>query len=90
MAVDYGSLRIRVNALVPGATETPLMWSNVPTGSVEEARREVSREVPLGRLATPEEPARTAVWLLTDDSSYVTGGHLVCDGGMLAKGCVPF
>ncbi|MBA2273223.1 MAG: SDR family oxidoreductase [Actinobacteria bacterium] len=90
MAVDYGSLRIRVNALVPGATETPLMWSNVPTGSIAEARKEVSREVPLGRLATPEEPAHAALWLLSDDSSYVTGGHLVCDGGMLAKSCVPF
>ncbi|MBA3430504.1 MAG: SDR family oxidoreductase, partial [Actinobacteria bacterium] len=53
-------------------------------------RQEISEKVPLERLATPEEPARAALWLLADDSSYVTGAHLVCDGGMLAKSCVPF
>jgi len=53
-----------------------------------EMRRRVCAEVPLGRLATPDEPARAVVWLLSDESSYVTGSHLVCDGGILAKACI--
>jgi len=88
MAVDYARYRIRVNAIVPGATETALMWANVPAADVPEMRRVICREVPLGRLADPDEPARAVVWLLSDDSSYVTGSHLVCDGGILAKASI--
>lgn len=88
LAVDYASYGIRVNALVPGATETPLMWDNVPPDQVERMRRTVHTEVPLGRLAQPDEPARAAVWLLSDDAAYVTGSHLVCDGGILSKASI--
>jgi NAD(P)-dependent dehydrogenase (short-subunit alcohol dehydrogenase family) len=51
-------------------------------------RTVVEHEVPLGRLATPEEPARAAVWLLSDAASYCTGMHLTCDGGTLAKASI--
>jgi NAD(P)-dependent dehydrogenase (short-subunit alcohol dehydrogenase family) len=88
LAVDYGPHGIRVNALVPGATETPLMWAAVPLGHVDEMRMQVEREVPLGRLANPDEPARAALWLLSPEASYVTGSHLVCDGGVLAKASI--
>ena len=88
LAVDYAPYAIRVNALVPGSTETPLMWSNVEP-SLQPAMREVlGSEIPLGRLARADEPARAAMWLLSEESSYVTGSHLVCDGGTLAKGSV--
>jgi len=88
MAIDYARFGIRVNAVVPGATETRLMWANVSPQQMPEMRRRVCAEVPLGRLATPDEPARAVVWLLSDESSYVTGSHLVCDGGILAKACI--
>ncbi|HEY1508599.1 MAG TPA: SDR family oxidoreductase [Solirubrobacteraceae bacterium] len=42
-------------------------------------------EIPIGRLADPKEPALAALWLLSDEASYVTGSHLVCDGGVLAR-----
>jgi NAD(P)-dependent dehydrogenase (short-subunit alcohol dehydrogenase family) len=88
MAVDYARHGIRVNAVVPGATETNLMWANVKPDDMPEMRRRICQEVPIGRLASPDEIARAVLWLLSDDSSYVTGSHLVCDGGILAKACI--
>lgn len=88
MAIDYAPYGIRVNAIVPGATETRLMWSNVKSEDIPRMREQVSKEVPLGRLADAEEPARGVAWLLSDESSYVTGSHLVCDGGILAKASI--
>lgn len=88
LAIDYAQYGIRVNAIVPGATETKLMWDNVPAEDIPRMRATVNMEVPLGRLAEPEEPARAAVWLLSDQASYVTGSHLVCDGGILAKSSI--
>ena len=88
MAIDYAPYGIRVNAIVPGATETQLMWSNVSTRDIPEMRERLSKEIPLGRLARPEDPARAVAWLLSEESSYMTGSHLVCDGGILAKGSI--
>lgn len=88
MAIDYARYGIRVNAVVPGATETRLMWSNVPSEEISHIRRVLSKEIPLGRLAQPEEPAKAVAWLLSEESSYVTGSHLVCDGGILAKASI--
>jgi NAD(P)-dependent dehydrogenase (short-subunit alcohol dehydrogenase family) len=88
LAIDYAQYGIRVNALVPGSTETRLMWANVRPEDIPQMRKTICAEVPLGRLAEPEEPARAAVWLLSEESSYVTGSHLVCDGGVLAKASV--
>jgi NAD(P)-dependent dehydrogenase (short-subunit alcohol dehydrogenase family) len=88
LAIDYARHGIRVNAVVPGPTETRLMWANVPTAEIAKVRQTICSEVPLGRIADPIEPARAVVWLLSDESSYVTGSHLVCDGGVLAKASV--
>ena len=88
MAIDYARYGIRVNAVVPGATETRLMWNNVPPREVPRMRKVLSKEIPLGRLAQPEEPARAVAWLLSEESSYVTGSHLICDGGILAKASI--
>jgi NAD(P)-dependent dehydrogenase (short-subunit alcohol dehydrogenase family) len=88
MAIDYAKYGIRVNAVVPGATETKLMWNNVDPAAMPEMRKRICEEIPIGRLASPEEPARAVVWLLSEESSYVTGSHLVCDGGILAKACI--
>jgi NAD(P)-dependent dehydrogenase (short-subunit alcohol dehydrogenase family) len=88
LAVDYARHGIRVNAVVPGPTETPLMWANVSDTERAAVQETLCAEIPLGRLADPQEPARAVVWLLSDDASYVTGSHLVCDGGVLAKASV--
>ena len=88
LAVDYARYGVRVNAIVPGPTETPLMWAAVADTDRAAARAQVASEVPLGRLADPGEPARAALWLLSDEASYVTGSHLICDGGVLAKASI--
>ena len=88
LAVDYAPYGIRVNALVPGPTETPLMWANVNETDRPAMLAAIQAEVPLGRLADPDEPARAALWLMSPESSYVTGSHLVCDGGVLAKASI--
>jgi NAD(P)-dependent dehydrogenase (short-subunit alcohol dehydrogenase family) len=88
MALDYAKYGIRVNAIVPGPTHTKLMWVNVPEDERPAMQKVIDSEVPLGRMAGPEEIARCAIWLMSDESSYVTGSHLVCDGGVLAKASI--
>lgn len=88
LAVDYARHGIRVNAVVPGPTETPLMWMAVPEEDRPQMKKTIETEVPLGRMSSPNEQARAVLWLLSDDSSYVTGSHLVCDGGVLAKASI--
>jgi NAD(P)-dependent dehydrogenase (short-subunit alcohol dehydrogenase family) len=88
LAIDHAADRIRVNAVLPGPTESELMWAKVPPDRRPELRRTVAAEVPLGRMAEPDEVAAAATWLLSEDSSYVTGAQLACDGGVLAKASV--
>jgi NAD(P)-dependent dehydrogenase (short-subunit alcohol dehydrogenase family) len=85
LAVEYAPRNIRVNAIAPGATETPLMWANVPAAEIEAMRATVCQEIPLGRLAAPAEQAAAILWLLSAEASYMTGTHLVLDGGVLAR-----
>jgi NAD(P)-dependent dehydrogenase (short-subunit alcohol dehydrogenase family) len=88
MAVDYARYGIRVNAVVPGATETGMMWNNVAPPEMEAMRAQLNREIPLGRLGQPSDVAKAVTWLLSDESQYATGSHLVCDGGVMAKASI--
>jgi 3alpha(or 20beta)-hydroxysteroid dehydrogenase len=89
-ALELASRRIRVNAICPGAIDTAM--SNParldPDADPEEMSRaldELYRKlVPLGRVGQPEEVARLALFLTSDDSSYITGQPFVIDGGWLA------
>lgn len=90
LAVDYARYGVRVNAVVPGATETPLMWANCDPEEKGRLREQIGSEVPLGRIAEPEEPAEAVLWLLSNQARYVTGSHLVVDGGILAKASISF
>lgn len=72
---------IRVNAVCPGAVDTPML---APVLANEEFRTHLLERIPLGRPADPAEVARVVRFLLSDEASYVTGTHLVVDGGMLA------
>jgi NAD(P)-dependent dehydrogenase (short-subunit alcohol dehydrogenase family) len=87
-ALDYAPHSVRVNAIVPGATETPLMWAGVPHDEIPVARARVSEQLALGRLATPAEIAEGIVWLLSESALYVTGSHLVVDGGLMARASI--
>lgn len=89
-ALELAHQRIRVNAICPGAVDTPM--SNPaqldPTADPVEMTRALdelySKLVPLGRVGRPEEVARLALFLTSEDSSYITGQPFVIDGGWLA------
>lgn len=88
LAIDYAAHSIRVNAIVPGATETPLMWGDMPEEQIPGARERIKEQLAVGRLATPEEIAEGIVWLLSDRAGYATGSHLVIDGGLMARASI--
>jgi NAD(P)-dependent dehydrogenase (short-subunit alcohol dehydrogenase family) len=81
MAVDYASERIRVNVVVPGFTDTPLVESIMAN---ERERDAILRMVPLGRPGTPEEAAAMILFLASDEAAYATGGIFCVDGGITA------
>lgn len=89
MARDYGRDGVRVNAVCPGWTRTPMADSemdefmqHVPElASREEAYGRVSRDVPLKRVAEPEEIASVVRFLGSSESSYITGAVIMADGG---------
>ncbi|MCS7133028.1 MAG: SDR family oxidoreductase [Aigarchaeota archaeon] len=78
MAVELAPYNIRVNAICPGPTETPLLFAT----TTEEDRKRMASRCILGRLAKPEDIANAALYLVSDDSNYVTGQALIVDGGM--------
>ena len=80
---DLRERRIRVNAVSPGSTETPgLMRLLASADTGQERLKMVSTAIPLGRLGQPEEVAKAVVFLVSDESSYITGIELFVDGGM--------
>jgi NAD(P)-dependent dehydrogenase (short-subunit alcohol dehydrogenase family) len=85
LALDYGRDHIRVNCLCPGITDTPMLRQHLGTGPEGEAniRQRISR-VPLGSILTPEDLARAALYLVSEDSAGITGITHVVDGGLLA------
>ena len=87
MAADLASRRIRVNAIAPGTVVTPLMEPLLTArggGSLDAGIAATVGKYPLGRLGTPEEIARVALFLACDDASFLTGSVVVADGGMTA------
>jgi A-factor type gamma-butyrolactone 1'-reductase (1S-forming) len=81
-AHDYGPLGLRINAVAPGTTDTPIVtaWKQ----HEPEVAARLNAATPLGRAARPAEIAESAAWLLSDRASYVHGAVLVIDGGMSA------
>jgi len=78
MAVDLAPKKIRVNCILPGTTDTPLIRTANVT---EESLAEVAKTFPLKRFGTPEDMAYGIIYLLSNASSFVTGTELVIDGG---------
>jgi len=85
MAVDHAAEGIRVNVLVPGAIDTPLLdRAFARADDPEAARARSAARHPLGRLGTADEMARAIRFLLSEDASFSTGSCLFADGGWLA------
>ena len=85
-ALDLAPFNIRVNCIQPGAIDTPLMRSNLrAVGEEKEEFRKISAAEPLGRVGTAEEVARVALFLASDDASFITGAPIAVDGGLLAR-----
>jgi NAD(P)-dependent dehydrogenase (short-subunit alcohol dehydrogenase family) len=89
LAQRFAADNIRVNALCPGLTDTPMLpkfvnRNNDPSVQ-EENTRKLNAAIPMGRPGRPEELAHAALWLLSDDASYVTGVALPVDGGYVCR-----
>ncbi|HEY8744946.1 MAG TPA: glucose 1-dehydrogenase [Chloroflexota bacterium] len=86
VAVDYVSQNIRVNAVCPGTVDSPWIQRilSAQPDPVGERQRMVERQ-PMGRMGQPEEIARAALYLASDDSAFVTGTALIIDGGLMAR-----
>ncbi len=84
LAVELGPHQITVNALSPGATDTPLNQ----VAYTPQVRKNYEERIPLGRIATAEEIADPLVFLASDASRYMTGVEVVVDGGIVLNGNV--
>lgn len=85
LAKDLARHNIRVNAICPGGTDTPILRDYVPAGEAPDyVARMVAPRTPFGRLAQPEEIAAAALFLVSDDASFVSGVALPVDGAASA------
>lgn len=85
LALDYATKRIRVNALCPGIIETPMLRQFADSRPDPAAAwAQYSAAQPMGRLGTPDECADAALWLVSDEASFITGVALPVDGGFTA------
>jgi NAD(P)-dependent dehydrogenase (short-subunit alcohol dehydrogenase family) len=79
-AREFAARGVRVNAIGPGAIDTPLFVDTINQGAVK--RDDYQRQTPMNRIAKAEEVAAAATWLCSDGASYVTGALLPVEGGM--------
>jgi 2-keto-3-deoxy-L-fuconate dehydrogenase len=84
VAADFVGQGVRCNAICPGTVETPSLNQRLAdTGDYEAARKAFMARQPMGRLGRPEEIARLALYLASDDSSFTTGAEHIIDGGWI-------
>ncbi len=84
LAVEWAKHKININCIAPGYTRTPLLELGIRLGHLN--LEEMVSRTPFGRLAEPEEIAKAALFLASDDASFITGATLAVDGGFLAYG----
>ncbi len=89
LSLRYGPEQIRVNVICPGLTDTPMLPGFMGRGATPEQAAETQKRfigmIPLGRVASPEDIAHTALFLASDESAYITGVAIPVDGGFTAK-----
>ena len=86
IALDYAKLNIRCNAIAPGWVDTPINYAHAEMlGGLKEVYATIDSFQPIGRPGEPREIANVALFLASDESSFVTGTVIVADGGMTAK-----
>ena len=81
MAIDHAADGVRVNCVAPGAVDTPMLAREFAQHANPEVARQAAIDVPLARIARPEEIANVVGFLLSDQSSYMTGSIVTVDGG---------
>jgi len=84
---DLLDRKIRANVITPGTTDTPAFEKFVPAEQIEAVKQHFAGVMPIGRIGQPSDIGKTAVFLASDDSSFMLGAELLADGGMtyLAK-----
>lgn len=82
-AIDYAKNKIRVNAVCPGVILTPMAEALIKKN--KDIEIEFLKEIPMGRLGTPDEIASAVLWLASSGSSFMTGHALIVDGGFTIK-----
>lgn len=82
-AIDYAAKKIRVNAVCPGAILTPMAEELIKRN--KEVETALLRDIPMGRLGSPDEIAHAVLWLASPGASFVTGHALIADGGFTVK-----
>jgi dihydroanticapsin dehydrogenase len=86
IALDYAKQNIRCNAIAPGWVDTPVNYAHAEMlGGLEQVYATIDSFQPIGRPGEPREIANVALFLASDESSFVTGTVIVADGGMTAK-----
>ena len=82
ISIQYASKNIRSNSILPGPIETPMQkrWKKNP-----ESKKNLSKVIPLKRVGKPTDIANSAIFLLSNESSFITGTELIVDGGLRAK-----
>ena len=84
LAVELAPRQIRVNAIAPGPTETPIFGKAMPTDVIATVRTALESKIPLGRFGVGGDVAHAALFLASPSSAFLTGIELPVDGGLLA------
>jgi NAD(P)-dependent dehydrogenase (short-subunit alcohol dehydrogenase family) len=79
---DLLDRKIRANVITPGTTDTPAFDKFVPAEQMDAVKKHFADQMPIGRIGQPSDIGKTAVFLASDDSSFMLGAELLVDGGM--------
>ena len=82
LAIQFASNNIRSNSILPGAIDTGMQkrWKKKPS-----TKKKLEKIIPLNRVGKPEDISNTVMFLLSDQSDYITGTEIIIDGGITAK-----
>jgi NAD(P)-dependent dehydrogenase (short-subunit alcohol dehydrogenase family) len=85
MALEWSPLGIRVNCILPGSTDTDMMWFGIAEDELEDRRHAEEDVLPLGRVGRPDEIAQATLWFCSDAASFASGSLLLVDGGAMSE-----